>query len=164
MFSVFKIIAFESRAANYHNPKKDTGYLSSAINVLTNTSKIWHINKVGIFINSSSQSDQKTWSKCSHTDFTSVWDPWTCWLSKNVLKWSFLESGLSKTLTVWNFEITLAMRIIFFFKMFQIWRRFHQWEKKVRKKFLVFKLIAFESGAENSHNPEQDTSHWQSVC
>ena len=29
---------------------------------------------------------------------------------------------------------------------------------------LVLKIIAFESGTRNSHNPEQDICHWQSMC
>ena len=33
-----------------------------------------------------------------------------------------------------------------------------------RKKFLVLKIIAFELGTTNSHNLEQDTCHWQSMC
>ena len=37
-------------------------------------------------------------------------------------------------------------------------------EQKNYKKFLVLKIIAFESGTTNSHNPEQDTCHWQSMC
>ena len=37
-------------------------------------------------------------------------------------------------------------------------------EPKIQKKFLDFKIIAFESGAANSHNPEQDTCHPQSMC
>ena len=36
--------------------------------------------------------------------------------------------------------------------------------KKNQKKFLVFKKIAFEPVSTNSHNPEQDTCHWQSIC
>ena len=32
------------------------------------------------------------------------------------------------------------------------------------EKFLVLKIISFESGTRNSHNPEQDISHWQSMC
>ena len=36
--------------------------------------------------------------------------------------------------------------------------------KKNQKKFLLFKIIAFETGSTNSHNPEQDTSNWQSIC
>ena len=32
------------------------------------------------------------------------------------------------------------------------------------KNFLVFKRIAFDPGSTNSHIPEQDTCHWQSIC
>ena len=37
-------------------------------------------------------------------------------------------------------------------------------EKKNQKKFFVVRLISFESVTTNSHNPEQDTCHWQSMC
>ena len=37
-------------------------------------------------------------------------------------------------------------------------------KQKNQKKFLVLKIIAFESGKANSHNPEQDICHWQSMC
>ena len=37
-------------------------------------------------------------------------------------------------------------------------------EQKIEKKFFVFTIIAFESGAANSHNPEQDTCYRQSMC
>ena len=36
-------------------------------------------------------------------------------------------------------------------------------EQKHQKKFLVLKIIAFESETANSHNPKQDTCHWQSM-
>ena len=36
-------------------------------------------------------------------------------------------------------------------------------EQKHQKKFLVLKIIAFESETANSHNLEQDTCHWQSM-
>ena len=63
-----------------------------------------------------SQSDEKIWWKCSHADFTSVWDPLTCWLSKSVLERCFLKSCLTKSFTVCNFRNKVAMMIIFFFK------------------------------------------------
>ena len=31
------------------------------------------------------------------------------------------------------------------------------------KRILVLKISAFESGTTNSHNPEQDNCHWQSI-
>ena len=37
-------------------------------------------------------------------------------------------------------------------------------EQKNGKKFLVLKIIACESRTINSHNPEDDTCHWQSMC
>ena len=37
-------------------------------------------------------------------------------------------------------------------------------ELKNRKKLLVLKIIALESGTRNSHNLEQDICHWQSMC
>ena len=36
-------------------------------------------------------------------------------------------------------------------------------EQNNQKNFLVLKIIAFESERANSHNPEQDTCHWQSM-
>ena len=37
-------------------------------------------------------------------------------------------------------------------------------EQKNRKKLLVLNIIPFELGTRNSHNLEQDISHWQSMC
>ena len=37
-------------------------------------------------------------------------------------------------------------------------------KQKNQKRFGVLKIIAFESGTANSHNPEQDICHWQSMC
>ena len=37
-------------------------------------------------------------------------------------------------------------------------------DQKNQKTILAFEIIAFEPGSTNSHNPEQDTSHWQSTC
>ena len=36
-------------------------------------------------------------------------------------------------------------------------------EQRNQKMFLVLKKIAFELGTTNSHNPEQDICHWQSM-
>ena len=37
-------------------------------------------------------------------------------------------------------------------------------KQKNEKKFLNLMIIAFESTTSKSHNPEQDTCHWQSMC
>ena len=37
-------------------------------------------------------------------------------------------------------------------------------EQKNLKKLLVLKIIAFQSGSTDSHNPEQDICHWQPMC
>ena len=37
-------------------------------------------------------------------------------------------------------------------------------EQKTKKIFLVFKVIAFEQGTANIHNPEQDTCNRQTMC
>ena len=37
-------------------------------------------------------------------------------------------------------------------------------EEKIQKKVFVFKIIAFELGAANSPDPEEDTCHRQWMC
>ena len=37
-------------------------------------------------------------------------------------------------------------------------------KKKNPKKYLVLNIIPFEWGTTDSHNLEQDISHWQSMC
>ena len=41
---------------------------------------------------------------------------------------------------------------------------FPEIKQKNRKKLLVLNIIPFESGKTNSHTPEQDNCHWQSMC
>ena len=36
-------------------------------------------------------------------------------------------------------------------------------KQEIPQNFFGFMIIAFELGAANSHNPEQDTCHWQSI-
>ena len=37
-------------------------------------------------------------------------------------------------------------------------------KQKNQKQLLVLKIIGFQLGKANSHNPEQDICHWQSSC
>ena len=116
-------------------------HLSRAVNMLTNIPKILNLKKGESFQIIRPESDQKIWSECCHADFTSVWDHLTCWLSKDVLKQRFLESGLSKSLTFSNCENTLAIMIIFFSKIFKIWWRYHKWNKTWRKCFSFLRYL-----------------------
>ena len=109
--------------------------------MLRNAPKISNFNRRDIFQIIRPESDQKIWSECCHADFTSVWNHLTCWLSKDVLKQRFLESGLSKSLTFSNRENTLAIMIIFFSKIFKIWWRYHKWNKTWRKCFSFLRYL-----------------------
>ena len=37
-------------------------------------------------------------------------------------------------------------------------------KQKNQKNFLILKITAFEWGMTNSHNPEYDTCHWETMC
>ena len=116
-----------------------TGYLSSAVNVLRNTTKISRNTREDIFQINFRENDEKTWKKCSHGDFASILVALTCWMSKRALKWRFLESGLTKIFTVCNFGNTLAMTMVLLFKRFKIWFRLQKWNTKLRKSFSLFR-------------------------
>ena len=119
--------------------QSSTGYLASAVNVLRDTPKISRNSGWDIFQINLSQNDENTWRKWSHGDLESFCDTFTCWLPKRVPKRRFLQKGLMKFFTVYNFGNTLAMTIIFYFKMFNIWCRFLKWNKKFRKSFSFFR-------------------------
>ena len=110
-----------------------TGYLPSAVNLLKKNTKTSRNSRGDIFGIIFPEKDQKTWQKRSHGGLASIWNAYTCCLSKRVLKRRFLESGLTKTFTVSSFGNTLAMRIIPFFKMFKIWCRFQKWNTKMSR-------------------------------
>ena len=126
--------------------KSWTKYLPSAVNVLILTPKISPNTRGDILQINFLENDEKTSQKRSHGDFAIIWDDFTCWLSKRVLKRRFSESGLSKIFKVSIFANTLAMTIILFFKM------------------SFFEIIPFELGVRNSHNLEQGTYHRQLMC
>ena len=121
------------------------------------------MTKEDIFQISFFQSSEKLWWKCPHADSTTVWGFLTCWASKGVLKRSFLEIGLTKSLTLCYFRKEVAMTMIFFFKMFKIPCRLKEWNKKTRKD-VGYKDKIIWIGTTNSQNPKEDTCHWQSMC
>ena len=128
--------------------------LASAVNLLKKTTTTSPKTRGDILQITLPENHEKTLQKCSHGDFASIWNAYTCWLSKRVLEPRLLESGLNKIFTVCNFGNILAMTIILFSKLFKIWRRFQKWNKKLTKDFLLA----------NSRNLEEDTWHLQSIC
>ena len=130
IFFVFQINAFELGVA-----KSSIRYLPLPVNVLRNAPKISGNSRRNIFQINFSQDDEKKWENSPHGDFPGNRDSFTCWLSKRVPKRRFLQSCLTKFFTVCNFRNTLAMTIIFFFKLFKISCRFHKWNKNSEKVF-----------------------------
>ena len=66
------------------------------------------------------------------------------WLSKEVTKRLFLESGLTKFLTVCYFGNILPMTMIIFKKSLKFDENSKKKQQKTEKKLFVFKIIAFE--------------------
>ena len=119
-------------------PQSWTGYMPSAVNLLTNTTTTSSNTRGDISQINFLENDEKWWQKHSHGYLGSIWVAFTCWLSTLVLKRRFLENGLSKICTLSNFGNTLPMTIILFFKKFKIWCRFQKCKKKLRKSFPSF--------------------------
>ena len=59
---------------------------------------------------------KKKMIKWYHANFTRVWDPLICWISKGALKRCYLEIALTESFRVSNFRNKVAMTIIFFSK------------------------------------------------
>ena len=60
-------------------------YVSSGVNILTNSLKISDTTKTEFFELKLFGSDQKIWQNFCRAYFSSVSDPLTCWLSISVL-------------------------------------------------------------------------------
>ena len=116
-----------------------TQYLSSTVNRLTKSRKISPSTRLNIFQIKFFKNNEKSRKKRCDGDFASIWDAFTCWVSKRALKGRLLDSVLNKLFRVANFGNTLAMTIIFSIKMFNIWCRLQKWNKKLRKSFLFFR-------------------------
>ena len=72
-----------------------TGYFSSAADVLTSSSKIWHVNKRDFFQLNWFVSDWPIWSRWRDADLNRVWARFPCWFSKGPLKRDFLDIYLT---------------------------------------------------------------------
>ena len=86
-----------------------TGYLSLAVNMWPNTPMIYHVTKGDILQIRFSQSNEK-----HENALLQVLQKFGT--STVILKWCFLESGLSKFFVVYNFRNKVAMTIVLFSK------------------------------------------------
>ena len=116
-----------------------TGYLPSAVNVLTKSRKISPNSEGHIFQMNFTQNEKKKLIKALSWKLGSICDTFTFWLPKPVLKQWCWESFLTKIFTVCNSGSTLAMTMIFSFKVFKLWWRIEKGKKWWRKSFLFFK-------------------------
>ena len=92
-------------------------YMWSASNVLPNSPKIADLIKRNAFYLNLSRLNGKLEWKWSRADFSSVWHPWTNWLTKSVLREKLSGIQVTIILGVNNFWSILAMKLIFFFNM-----------------------------------------------
>ena len=132
-FFVFQIISFELGVANSHILERDTCHRQS---MCQQTSLRFHLTLGETYSKSTSRRMIKEHDKSALWDFGSSWDAFSCWLPKPFLKWCSWESFLTKIFRVCNFRNTLAMTIIFSFKIFKIVCRIQKSNKKFRKSFL----------------------------
>ena len=71
------------------------GFFSSAVSVLTSSSKIWHLNERDFFRLNWLGRVQWIWWRCCHTGFNSAWARLPCSLSKGPLNRHFLDIYLT---------------------------------------------------------------------
>ena len=116
-----------------------TKCFSLAVNVLTNSSKIFHITKRDFFQLNCLHSDQQIWQRCCRSDFDSVSARLPCYLSNRSLKRDFLDIYLTTFFGVPKFKKISPMTVIFFLKMLKIESKFRKCKKESRKFFFFLR-------------------------
>ena len=111
-------------------------YLWSAVNMLTNSTKISDINNRNIFELYFPPSNEKNWSNCCPADFSRVWDPCACWLPKDVAKRGFLGIYPTTSFAVRNSKIKQLWGSWLFSKCSKFDLDFRNKAKKIEKVFL----------------------------
>ena len=118
-WNVFQIIAFELAVANSGNIERHTCDQRS---ICQQTLLRFNLALGEKFLKSTFFRMMEKHDKISLVEVSaSIWDYFTCWLSKRFLKHRFLKSPLTKIFTVCNFGNRLAMTSILFFRMFKIY-------------------------------------------
>ena len=115
--------------------------MSSEVNVLINSIKIFHITKRDFFPLNCFHSEQKMWLRCCRKDFSSVCSPLPSCFSKGLPKQDFLDNYLTTLFRFCNFQNRPAMSFIFVFKMFLTKYRFQRCTKKLGKRFFFLREV-----------------------
>ena len=133
MFLVCVIMAFEPFARSYLYYEENSSNRQSTCYQTVIRSHIWlremFSNSILSWING------KLGQKCHHAEFVGVWDPWTRWFPKVLLKREL--SGIQRTtfIAVNDFQDIWAMKLIFFFWNAQNFRYILEMQKKLKKYF-----------------------------
>ena len=114
---ILKIIGFESGTTNSHTPEQDTRHWQATC---YQPSLRFNISLRGIFWKSGSLGVMKYMTKVLSCTFYKSLGPFNMLTVNGVPKRGFLESGLTRSLTVCSFRNKVGTTIIFFSKMFKI--------------------------------------------
>ena len=112
-----------------------TGNFQSAANVLTNSAKIFNVNKRDFFQLIWLGSAQWTWKRRFDEDLNRAWARLLCCFSKGSQKQNFLDIYLTTFTESVISEMEKAIRVIFFFRTFKISARFEKCSRKCWKSF-----------------------------
>ena len=115
---VLRIIAFKPGSTNSCNPEQDTCHWHS---ICYQATLRFHISLRQVYSKPGSLGVTKKQVKLLSRTFSKSLAPFGVFdCSKGILKRCFLESELTKSLTVCNFRNKVGMTTIFFFKMFKM--------------------------------------------
>ena len=162
MFLVCVIMAFEPFARSYLYYEENSSNRQSTCYQTVIRSHIWlremFSNSVLSWING------KLGQKCHHAEFVGVWDPWTRWFPKVLLKREL--SGIQRTtfIAVNDFQDIWAMKLIFFFLKCAKFSVYFGNAKKIEEIFLVFVIMVFQPFAGTYLCYEENSCDRQSTC
>ena len=112
-------------------------YLSSAVNVLANNVKIFHVTKRNLFQLNYLHSDQWIWQSCFRGDWISVSARLPCYFLRRALKRDFQDIYVTTFFGVRNFGNPWAMRV-YIFQNVQNLMYIRKMHKLIEKNLSVF--------------------------
>ena len=111
------------------------------VNVLTNSLYIFDLIQGDVFQLNLFWINEKLRWKGFRQHLGSVWDPWTLWLPKGVLKQKLFDIQGSIFFRVNNFQNIWDIKLIFFFRICKVWCRFQKCNKTLRNCFWFLRKL-----------------------